>query len=53
MSELEIDNPAQRLPNILTAGKSNARHYNCRQVWQKILVAPDNHEQVRSNRLGK
>ena len=53
MSELKIDNPAQRLLDILTARKANAGHYNCRQVWQRILAVPDNHEQVLITRLGK
>jgi len=53
MSELKIDNPAQRLLDILTAGKANASHYNCRQVWQRILAVPENHEQELITRLGK
>ncbi|EHW2068277.1 hypothetical protein ACLKUG_004833 [Salmonella enterica subsp. enterica serovar Havana] len=37
MSELKIDNPAQRLLDLLEQGNEYQRTDNCRKVWQKIL----------------
>ncbi|EBF4218754.1 hypothetical protein FH403_10835 [Salmonella enterica] len=53
MTELKIDNPAQRLLDILSAGKTTAPHLNCRHVWQRILKVPETHEQLLITRLGK
>lgn len=53
MSELKIDNPAQRLLDILSAGKATAAHLSCRQVWRRILNVPENDEQLLITRLGK
>ncbi|WEP51942.1 hypothetical protein NMY27_22150 (plasmid) [Cronobacter dublinensis subsp. beijingensis] len=53
VTELKIDNPAQRLLDILNAGKSTSSHLSCRQAWQRILKVPENHEQLLITRLGK
>ncbi len=38
MSELKIDNPAQRLLDLLEQEKNYKREDNCRVVWQKITT---------------
>ncbi|WP_160126091.1 hypothetical protein [Serratia sp. Z4] len=45
MSEQKIDNPAQRLLDLLEQGNKYQRTDNFRKVWQKIL-------QVEYNRRG-
>ncbi|WP_282808201.1 hypothetical protein [Hafnia alvei] len=37
MSELKIDNPAQRLLDLLEQGTKHRRAENCREVWQHLL----------------
>lgn len=37
MNEINIDNPAQRLLNILEQGKKCNVHENCRSVWKTML----------------
>ena len=37
MSEMKIDNPAQRLLDLLEQGKQYQKADNCRKVWQQIL----------------
>ncbi len=39
MDELKIDNPAQRLLDLLEQGKGYKKTDNCRKVWQQILQA--------------
>lgn len=53
MTDLKIDNPAQRLLDILTTGKATASHLSCRQVWQKLLKVPEKNEQLLITRLGR
>lgn len=53
MSELKIDNPAQRLLDILEAGKTLPDAQNCRTVWIKLLNAEENNEQHLLSRLAK
>ena len=53
MSELKIDNPAQRLLEILKAGKSNDSNQLCHDVWKKILEVPESNEHLLITRLGK
>lgn len=36
MSELKIDNPAQRLLDILEAGKTLPDAWNCRKAWIEL-----------------
>ncbi|ECO0851104.1 hypothetical protein AA073_17430 [Salmonella enterica subsp. enterica serovar Newport] len=51
MSELKIDNPAQRLLDLLEQGNEYQRDDNCRKVWQKILQVEDMEEQHLLTRL--
>lgn len=51
MNELKIDNPAQRLLDILEAGKTQKRDQNCRLVWVFLLQAQKNNEQHLLSRL--
>ncbi|WP_155683842.1 hypothetical protein [Dickeya poaceiphila] len=37
MDELKIDNPAQRLLDILEEGNQYKTNENCRTVWKKML----------------
>ncbi|EFI4232070.1 hypothetical protein GXU00_004130 [Escherichia coli] len=37
MSELKIDNPAQRLLDILEAGKKLPDARNCRKAWIELF----------------
>lgn len=53
MSELKIDNPAQRLLDILESGRAHSGHLNCREVWKKILDVKQNDEQFLLSRLAK
>lgn len=53
MSELKIDNPAQRLPNILESGKRIPDAQNCRKAWVELLQAEENNEQHLLSRLAK
>lgn len=53
MSELKIDNPAQRLLDILESGREHAVHLNCRSVWKKILDVRQDNEQLLLSRLAK
>ncbi|WP_047626407.1 hypothetical protein [Enterobacter sp. ZOR0014] len=51
MSELKIDNPAQRLLDLISEGKNfNSTDYS-REVWKKLLDIPDADEQVLMARL--
>jgi len=51
MSELKIDNPAQRLLDLLEQGKNYKREDNCRVVWQQILQVEGMEEQHLLTRL--
>lgn len=51
MSELKIDNPAQRLLDLLEQGNKYQRTDNCRNVWQKILQVEGMEEQHLLTRL--
>jgi len=51
MSELKIDNPAQRLLDLLEQGTGYPRHENCRKVWKKILQVEGKEEHHLLNRL--
>lgn len=51
MSELKIDNPAQRLLDLLEQGNNYKREDNCRAVWQKILQVEEMEEQHLLTRL--
>lgn len=53
MSELKIDNPAQRLLDILEAGKTHSQVANCREVWVSLLQAQQNNEQHLLSRLAR
>lgn len=53
MSELKIDNPAQRLLDILEHGRAHPAHQNCRDVWCKLLEVRKNDEQPLLSRLAK
>ncbi len=53
MSELKIDNPAQRLLDILEAGKTYSQGTNCREVWVLLLQAQLNNEQHLLSRLAR
>lgn len=53
MSELKIDNPAQRLLDILEAGKTLPDAQNCRKAWIELLHAEENNEQHLLSRLAK
>ena len=53
MSELKIDNPAQRLLDILEAGKTHSQAANCRVVWVSLLQAHQNNEQHLLSRLAR
>ncbi|WP_254919487.1 hypothetical protein [Pantoea sp. VS1] len=53
MSELKIDNPAQRLLDILEAGKKHSQASNCRAVWISLLQAHQNNEQHLLSRLAR
>lgn len=53
MSELKIDNPAQRLLEILESGKRSNNQENCRDVWRRILVVTGSDEQTLITRLAK
>ncbi|HCR3024261.1 TPA: hypothetical protein ON323_003355 [Serratia marcescens] len=44
MTELKIDNPAQRLLDILEEGKQYNTGENCRAVWKKMLHIQHNAE---------
>ena len=39
MSELKIDNPAQRLLDLLEQGNKYKKAENCREVWRHLLLA--------------
>lgn len=51
MSELKIDNPAQRLLDLLEQGKKYPTNHNCRTVWQQILQVEGMEEQHLLTRL--
>lgn len=51
MDELKIDNPAQRLLDLLEQGKGYKKTDNCRKVWQQILQAEGMEEQHLLTRL--
>lgn len=51
MSELKIDNPAQRLLNLLEQGNGYQRTDNCRRIWQKILQVEGLEEHYLLTRL--
>lgn len=51
MSELKIDNPAQRLLDLLEQGKKYQKTDNCRKVWQQILEVEGLEEQYLLTRL--
>ncbi|WP_337014344.1 hypothetical protein [Pantoea sp. AS142] len=53
MNELKIDNPAQRLLEILEEGKSYSPNENCRKVWVLLLQAQKNNEQHLLSRLAR
>ncbi|ELN2579005.1 hypothetical protein RY966_004815 [Enterobacter kobei] len=53
MTELKIDNPAQRLLDILEAGKSYPKTDGCRAVWQQILLVEGMEEQHLLTRLAR
>lgn len=53
MSELKIDNPAQRLLDILEAGKRIPDTQKCRKAWIQLLHAQDNNEQNLLSRLAR
>ncbi|CDF56868.1 hypothetical protein FZ703_04585 [Salmonella enterica subsp. enterica serovar Bovismorbificans] len=53
MSELKIDNPAQRLLDILEAGKKLPDAWNCRNAWIELLNVEENNEQHLLSRLAK
>ncbi|CCG85987.1 hypothetical protein [Erwinia piriflorinigrans] len=53
MTDLKIDNPAQRLLDLLEKGRLYAEHQNCREVWKKILNVESCNEQVLITRLAK
>lgn len=53
MNELKIDNPAQRLLDILEAGKTQSQGQNCRAVWVLLLQAHQNNEQHLLSRLAR
>lgn len=53
MSELKIDNPAQRLLDILERGRVHPVHQNCRDVWCKLLEVRKDDEQLLLSRLAK
>lgn len=46
MSELKIDNPAQRLLDILEEGKQYDRTEKCRQARKTILSITNKNEQM-------
>ncbi|WP_312629548.1 hypothetical protein [Scandinavium sp.] len=52
MSELKIDNPAQRLLDLLEQGNKYQRTENCRKVWQNILQTEGMGEGLLLTRLG-
>jgi hypothetical protein len=52
MNELKIDNPAQRLLDILSAGQKIATHNSCRKAWQAILKIEDGNEGLLITRMG-
>lgn len=47
MSELKIDNPAQRLLDILETGKTLPDAWNCRKAWIELLNVEENNCQRR------
>jgi len=51
MSELKIDNPAQRLLDLLEQGNNHQRTDKCRAVWQHILQVEGRAEQHLLTRL--
>lgn len=53
MSELKIDNPAQRLLDILEEGQRRSANANCRVVWTEVLEAKGQNEQILITRLAK
>ena len=53
MSELKIDNPAQRLLDILETGKTLPDAWNCRKAWIELLNVEENNEQHLLSRLAK
>jgi len=53
MSELKIDNPAQRLLDILEEGQRRSASANCRVVWTEVLGARGQNEQILITRLAK
>lgn len=53
MSKLKIDNPAQRLLDILERGRAHPTHQNCRDVWCKLLEVRKDDEQLLLLRLAK
>ncbi|WLI76972.1 hypothetical protein Q5705_20825 [Kosakonia sp. H02] len=53
MSELKIDNPAQRLLDLLEAGKKYSQTQSCRAVWVSLLDAQENNEQHLLSRLAR
>jgi hypothetical protein len=53
VTELKIDNPAQRLLDILEAGKSYPKTDGCRAVWQQILLVEGMEEQHLLTRLAR
>lgn len=53
MSELKIDNPAQRLLDLLEQGMRYKRTDNCRKVWQQILKVESMEEQNLLTRLAR
>lgn len=53
MSELKIDNPAQRLLDILEEGKRKSSNLNCRSVWIALLHTQGDNEQHLLSRLAR
>lgn len=51
MDELKIDNPAQRLLDLLEQGKKYKTIDNCRKVWRQILQVEGMEEQHLLTRL--
>lgn len=51
MSELKIDNPAQRLLDLLEQGKKYQTTDNCPKVWQQILQVEGMEKQHLLTRL--
>lgn len=52
MSELKIDNPAQRLLDLLEQGNRYQKTENCRAVWKQILQVEGRAEHHLLTRLG-